>query len=512
MTSGIVDKPTVRFICYDPFCYEVHSESKYLERYQTIANADYIVRKEEGIWYNVSTDFNNDVYALARNKSGYIYIGGAFTNVGDADGDYIVRWNPYTSVLSKLSAANILSGTVRALLPAPSGDVYLGGDFTNLKDANGDYISRWDGTAYNSLSTGLTGLVRCMTRGQDGSIYVGGDFTNVTDANGDYITKWNGTAFSSLGTGMQPGGGLGNVNALVCTPNGDIIATGEFTTAGGVASTLYIARWNGTVWLPLGTGLNGIGRALAVDSAGNVFVGGDFTTADGVACNYIAKWNGKTFEPLGSGTNESVRTLAIDKRGQLYAGGIFTSAGGITLADRMASWNGTTWGHLDINLPGAPTTWAILPWYDDLYIGYSTAGSAIASYTNSVTLSNTGSHTTYPIIKVYRADDGTSATLKWIKNETTHQKLVCNYALQKGETLTIDLTPGDRSITSDSPTNPHGDPIDVWRAVLRGSDLAEFGLIGGTNVISVYVAEVGAPTCYAWLEYRITHWSSDTAA
>lgn len=512
LTSGVVDKPTARFICYDPFCYETHTESKQLKRYSTVADADYVVRKEDGVWYNISTDFNNQVFAIARTKAGNIYIGGQFTNVGDADGDYIMRWNPFTSTLSKLSAANILSGQVNGLLAHSNGGLYLCGNFTNLVDANGDYISLWNGTAYTSLSTGLTDIALCMVSGIDGSVYVGGHFTNVTDANGDYITKWNGTAFSSLGTGMQAGGGTGYVNALACAPNGDIYATGDFVTAGGVTSTAYIAKWNGTAWLPLGTGLDGIGRALAIDQSGSVYVGGDFHNANGVACAHIAKWNGKTFEPLGEGMNAEVWCLTFNKYGQLYAGGLFTSAGGIDLADRMAVWNGTSWHHLDINLPGTPYVYSILPVDDDLYIGYSTSGSAIASYRNMVAVANTGSHTIYPVIKVFRDNDGTSATLKYIRNETTRQTILCDYDLQAGETLTIDLTPGDRSVTSDAPTNPRGGSVDVWRAVLRGSDLAEFGLIGGTNYISVYVAEVGTPTVSCWLEYKTTHWAADTAA
>ena len=515
ISSGVVDKPSARFICYDPFCYETHTEAKVLERYSTVANADYIVRKADGTWYNVSTDFQHDVRAIVRTKAGNIYIGGSFHDVGAATGDYLVRWNPFTSALSSVTGGSG-SGTdnqVNTLLPAPNGHLYLGGVFHLAGGiANTVHIARWNGTEFVALGTGLPDDVYCMVAGNDGSIYIGGKFIDVTDGSGDYITKWDGAAFSSLGTGMQPGGFTGYVYALACAPNGHIFAAGDFTTAGGVANTIYIAEWNGTAWLPLGTGLDGIGRALAVDSAGNVFVGGDFHNANGVACNHIAKWNGRTFEPLGSGTDAPIWCMAFDKYDNLYVGGFFDSAGGIATSDRIAKWGGTSWHHLDIDLPGAPYVLSILPVDDDLYIGYDTAGSAIASYNNYVPVANTGSHTTYPVFKIYRADDGTSAKIKWLRNETTKQTIRCDYDLQKGETLTIDFTPGDRSVTSDAPTNPRGGPVDVWRAVLRGSDLGTFGMIGGTNYISVYCAEVGAPTVTAWLEWRTTHWAADTAA
>ena len=35
---------------------------------------------------------------------------------------------------------------------------------------------------------------------------------------------------------------------------GELIAAGDFTTAGGVEAR-HIARWNGTNWSPLGTGI-----------------------------------------------------------------------------------------------------------------------------------------------------------------------------------------------------------------------------------------------------------------
>ena len=81
-TSGVVDQPVARFICYDPFAYEVHDTSKVLERYLTVADADYCMRRIDGIWYNISTDFNGDVVAFARGKDDCIFIGGNFTIAG----------------------------------------------------------------------------------------------------------------------------------------------------------------------------------------------------------------------------------------------------------------------------------------------------------------------------------------------------------------------------------------------------------------------------------------------
>lgn len=78
----------------------------------------------------------------------------------------------------------------------------------------------------------------------------------------------------------QPGVGGGAVHAHVVMPNGDIVVGGDFTSAGGVTAQ-YIARWDGTRWSALGSGLNGPVRSLAVLPNGDLIVGGAFSTAGG---------------------------------------------------------------------------------------------------------------------------------------------------------------------------------------------------------------------------------------
>jgi hypothetical protein len=73
--------------------------------------------------------------------------------------------------------------------------------------------------------------------------------------------------------------------------------------------------------------------ALAVfdDGSGSaLYAGGFFTTAGGVSANRIAKWNGTRWSPLGSGMNNSVSALTVFDGGTgpaLYAGGALSTAG-----------------------------------------------------------------------------------------------------------------------------------------------------------------------------------------
>jgi hypothetical protein len=118
----------------------------------------------------------------------------------------------------------------------------------------------------------------------------------------------------------------GDVYALAVLPNGDLIAGGNFTTAGGTSAN-GIARWNGTSWSALGTGMNFGVYALAVLPNGDLIAGGSFTTAGGTTANRIARWNGTAWSALGPGMNDWVDALSVLPNGDLIAGGSFTTAG-----------------------------------------------------------------------------------------------------------------------------------------------------------------------------------------
>src|SRR5207247_2310220 len=71
-----------------------------------------------------------------------------------------------------------------------------------------------------------------------------------------------------------------------------------------------------------------------------LYAGGQFTTAGGVSASRIAKWNGTVWSALGTGMDNSVLALLPYNYGAgpgLYAGGFFTNAGG-TAVGRIARW------------------------------------------------------------------------------------------------------------------------------------------------------------------------------
>jgi hypothetical protein len=166
------------------------------------------------------------------------------------------------------------------------------------------------------------------------------------------IAKWNGSAWSALGSGMSGGAYDVHYVSELAVSGTDLYAGGTFTTAGGVSAN-NITKWNGSAWSALGLGVNDTVSALAVSGA-NLYAGGEFTTAGGVAASYIAKWSGSAWSALGSGMGGNgypyVHALAVSGT-NLYAGGEFTAAGGVA-ANCIAKWDGSAWSALGSGLDG----------------------------------------------------------------------------------------------------------------------------------------------------------------
>ena len=176
----------------------------------------------------------------------------------------------------------------------------------------------------------------------NGELYAGGFFSSAGGVSANHIAKWNGTNWSAVGSGMDS-----DVTSFAVY-NGELYAGGFFSSAGGIPAN-FLAKWNGTNWSAVGDfgGVyDGDVNALAVYN-GELYAGGWAIGANGVSTNSIAKWNGSTWSALGSGINDGIFSLAV-YNGELYAGGNFTIASGDP-ANYIAKWNGTSWSAVGPN-------------------------------------------------------------------------------------------------------------------------------------------------------------------
>lgn len=230
--------------------------------------------------------------------------------------------------------------------------------------------ARW--LAAISTGNGINGTVYAIAVLPNGDLVAGGTFTTAGGVAANSIVQWTGTSWSPLGTGID-----GSVYALAVLSNGQLVAGGDFVTAGGVPAN-SIARWNGSSWSAFGSGVNGIVTALAVQNNGTIVAGGTFRSLEASDPEYLARWTGTSWASFGSGVDGAVISLAILPNGNLVAGGEFTTAGGVA-APGIARWNGSSWSALGSGLEGVATALAAISNEDIVASDTTFSGSTMVS-------------------------------------------------------------------------------------------------------------------------------------
>jgi WD40 repeat protein len=244
----------------------------------------------------------------------------------------IARWDG-----SNWTTLGVPDRGVKAMVAMPNGDIVVGGTFNSIGGVPAVGIARWNGTAWAALGSGIVssvsapqaGDVRALAVMPNGDLIAGGDFAVAGGVMARNIALWGGTAWSQVGTGFN-----NDVNALTVLPNGNLVAGGAFSTAGTI-SVSRVAQWDGVSWSPLGLGLsvplNGFQDrvwALAALPDGTLVAGGEFATAGGAPATGIARWDGSNWSAIGSGLNGSPEAFGVLPDGRLAMAGAFSLAGG----------------------------------------------------------------------------------------------------------------------------------------------------------------------------------------
>jgi hypothetical protein len=318
--------------------------------------------------FGAPDDLSAHVRALAVFDGGggpALYAGGAFTTAGGLAANRVARWDG--SSWSTLGTG--MNDRVYGLAALDDGSgmrLYAGGLFTTAGGVAANHVARWDGASWRKLGSGTSDSVWDFAMYDDGNgggpaLYAGGDFTQAGGVNARYIARWDGGSWSPLGTGMSD-----YVDCLAVFDDGSgsgpcLIAGGVFLGAGSVSNVKCIARWDGTSWASMANGMfidsktlpHVLSLAIFDDGSGPaLYAGGRFDFAGGVPASNIARWDGTIWSALGSGIVGNVETLEVldDGRGPaLYAGGFITSAGGVP-ANGIARWDGTSWTALGSGL------------------------------------------------------------------------------------------------------------------------------------------------------------------
>lgn len=448
-------------------------------------------RRDSNAWIRLNS--SNDgtapyVYAIEPRRNGGIfvgadtgrYFGGSLTVRG------IVQFDG--STWSNVGP-NMANGPIRAIATDAGGTIYVGGQHTNLAPLSPN-IARWDGTSWNTLSSGTNGSVNAIAIAGDGRVFIGGSFTTSGGVSTPGVAVYNPqtNTFAALGS---PGTGVtgGAVYSLAISPRGFLYVGGDFTAAGGVANTNGIAVWNilTSSWQSIGnvapmTVLTV--QKLLFGPDNRLYMGGQFTSVNGVTVNGLAMWNGAQWLPVGpvTGTSNVVAALDFDRDGLLYIGGLLSN-NTLYPNQNLVRWNGSqflpadmTWGS------GSPAIQTVRSTAEGMYVGWGSQTTAVSGlFTSANTITNTSTMTISPVIRI--VGSATSyTTITEIVNYTTGTRIFFNQGtfgssnLLPNETLTITTTQGQVSVVSSV--------FGVqYNRVLNGSDLPLFKLATGANIL-----------------------------
>lgn len=343
--------------------------------------------------------FNNNVTTLISDLHGHLYAGGDFTAYGGETVNHIAIWDG--STWSGLG--NGLDERAHNLAVDSKGNLYTDVLIFSESGNPETVVMRWDGSSWSTLGGDLSGLVDTLEVGRESNIlimdivvdsrdrlYASGHFyLSVLDKYVGYVARWDGSDWTLVGSGMNH-----TVYNLAVDGQDNLFASGEFTSAGGVPAN-RIAVWDGDSWNAMGSGIGGEAPTIAdmvADESGNLFVTGQFDTAGGIPIQLIAMWDGASWKELAPGENAgwfegeyaTIFDLSISQQGDLYAGGSFTAIDGVE-ANNIAKWDGSTWSAVGTNTGNGVNGEVFAVTIDEkeqIFVGghFSNAGGLPANY------------------------------------------------------------------------------------------------------------------------------------
>lgn len=204
------------------------------------------------------------------------------------------------------------------------------------------------------------GVFSLSTDAVSDELYLIGGFSLFNSDTIGGIGRWNGSTVTTFGCGVDwdcithilPDGFYPQVNGIT-RYNADIYITGFFNTAGN-KTVNSIARWDGTSWYNIGTGLKGIdgnkGGGIGLKLINNeLYVFGGFDSVAGIAANSIAKYDGSNWNavhnfpviPTDIGAKNRINDISYYNN-ELYVCGNLNNLPIGTIFN-IVKWDGTNW-------------------------------------------------------------------------------------------------------------------------------------------------------------------------
>lgn len=277
-------------------------------------------------WDTISY-FNQDILDI-ETYDGKLFLGGNFT----ANEGSTCYWSAYYNGSSINRHTYMIGGSGIRGLDEFDGDLYAVGALHH-----GSYtgISKWDGSSWTG--EGYYSISHSIIFSSSNDLYVASDDGVIRNkpAGGNFQTFYSFSGDDDV--------------SCISEYNNEIIVAGDFTSIDGVSAN-NIAKWDGTNWSPLGSGIGTGVKCMAVYK-NELYVAGDFSIAGSTNVNNIAKWDGSSWSDVGNGMLGSSWNGILDMvvfNGVLVVVGDFNGMGSVSSHD-VAAWNGTGWISMDLD-------------------------------------------------------------------------------------------------------------------------------------------------------------------
>lgn len=259
------------------------------------------------------------------------------------------------------------NGQIQTMTTADLGSgpmLFVAGSFTSIGGIPANNIAAWDGQTWRALGSGVSGgpqglfpsvfTMKAWDNGSGPQLFVGGRFLSAGGLLAGCISRWNGTSWASMGSGVNIETSW--IEALEVYDDGTgpaLYAAGAFGAISGV-NAQYIARWKSAGWSSVGGNAIGNGSyALAVHDDGTgqkLYIGGVFENAGPEAACAIASWDGTAWRRVGTADDAenlpwgvyALKSVQVGSESRLYMGGVLTTSAG-QLVSGVGYWTGKDW-------------------------------------------------------------------------------------------------------------------------------------------------------------------------
>lgn len=283
------------------------------------------------------------IRVVAVQSTGKIIIGGDFYNIDGIDSNYLARLNSDGTLDASFNMGNGPNGSVYAIEIGDDDKIWIGGNFSSFDSNSTNYVAQLNADGSFDVGTSesdLNNTVFCIKKDGSGNVYVGGRFTN-------QIMRLNSSGVKD-GAFVSGGftNGIGNnprVSSIQLDSNGKVVIGHWFTYYNGIECSPGIVRLNtdGTIddtFATEGTGLydtntRGLVQTVAIQGNGKILVGGWFDTYNGEPQKKLIRFNANgtkdTSFDVGDGFNVSydsyngtrIQSIIIDGLGGIYCAG-----------------------------------------------------------------------------------------------------------------------------------------------------------------------------------------------